>query len=338
MNIHMIILLLTALLLTNTAIGEDVQIVQERQKLREQWNQFEKELQEDVYSLLDGENKTPEECQYAFQKMEEILDKEESFAKQHHEYYDNLLQDVICCLNERLDKYEKAFHKCEEILNNIIYTKTENGFLCPWDNRRLALRVLTHFSMISDNPDFKKKILANRAKMVEAYLLTWKEFKEKFPPELDAEMKKLLKDWDDYYHSEEYPEFNPVYVGRCNPKYPWIRPPECIKDVEKRPEYEKYLNGYEKATLYFWGEKNRNKTRAKYPDNIIKFTTKLYSEPPFATDELKEIMKKNNLEKNIQKEILREVNKAEKEAKKAKKKSSKSKTKKAKMAEEDLDE
>ena len=321
-------LLVASLALAEEKLSDEKQAEMERKKLREQWDLFEKELTENVYSVLfNRENTTPEECQRACQKIEEILDKEESFAKQHHEYYGNLLQDVNRCLKYqyRLRENEESFRKCAEILDSIIYTKTESGFLCSWNMRRMALEKLVLFSMESDKPEFKKKIFANRAKMVEAYLLTWQEFKEKFPPELDAEMKKLLKDWDDYRHSEEYPkDFLPTGSGWYSP----VLPAEYVEDVAKRPVYKQYLEGYQKAEKYFRGEKERKYIRAKYPDSIIEFTTELYSEPPFATDELKEIMKKNNLEEEIQEDILQEITAAEKKHKaKEKKKAHQKKTK-----------
>ena len=325
-------LLVASAALAEEKLSDEKQAEMERQKLYEQWEQFEKELQEGVYGVLSygNKNKTPEGCQEALQKMEDIIAREETFAKQHNQYYKDLLQDIIRCLN-RLDGNEKMFHKCLEVLNNMIYTKTESGFPCSWNTRRLALEVLVHFSIIN-NPESKKKIFDNRAKMVEAYLLTWQEFKERFSPEVDAEMKKLLKDWDDYYHSKEYPQFLPIGGGWRIPKYPRIRPVEYVIDEEKQPIYKKYLDGYKKAVEYFSREEDRKRIRDEYPDRIFNFITDLYSEPPFATDELKEIMKKNNLEEEIQEDILQEITAAEKKHKTKEKKKAHQKKAKQKAA------
>ncbi|MDO4584879.1 MAG: hypothetical protein Q4D62_12345 [Planctomycetia bacterium] len=166
----------------------------------------------------------------------------------------------------------------------------------------------------SRNPSVGAWFLEHRKEFMEFYAELLPQYVGTFSRGAEMRLKQAAKDWDRYYHSDQYPKFKLPSAGSfCFLDKYETYPAEFIEDEEKRAEY---IIMYEK-----WREsRNMNhllNQRAEYQqrerESIIEGIVFLYSTPPFATKELKKILRSSKIEKKMQEEILEmvEVNESE---------------------------
>ncbi|MDO4574971.1 MAG: hypothetical protein Q4D98_07125 [Planctomycetia bacterium] len=265
---------------------------------------------EEVKVLLRTYPKTPSQKHPLGKRIQELLRSlEESTQKENRCYWDVLYPLV----SQYFDLATHSQGDFPPFLTETFGGIAEKLFTLKIpeidrDGKRFFL--LSH---VSFHPYFSEKIQKNRAYYTEKYFSWLQKYRDAFSPQAEKHAQELLKQWDTYYHSTEYPPFRLPLAGsfQTPAEYPEKYPSHYVPDKKQREKYQAMSERYAQGRHELIAISQRKK---RYPTEVLpqvhSWILRFYSSNPASLEELETLMK-NRIETSLQNEILKSVEKAE---------------------------